>query len=74
MKAQVLFDETGKVIAMHHPTAEKGFGVAFRPTGKQRCEMLDIPKELRHLKPRALHDSVRVELRGGAAHLVSKAA
>jgi hypothetical protein len=80
MKVQVLFDEKGKIDAILHPPVEtkskesKGSRpvAVLRPRDKQRLATLDVPAELQSCSPRELHDSLRVELSGGAPRLVSK--
>jgi hypothetical protein len=76
MKTHILFDDEGRVGAMSHNHIKKsvaGEHGGFLPGPGQHTAFLDIPAELAHLKPRDLHDSVRVELKGGTPRLVAKA-
>jgi hypothetical protein len=71
MKAHVLFDNEGHVAAMSHrkePTGQWGF---LAGPG-QHTATLEIPAELAHLKPRDLHESLRVEHEHGSPRLVAK--
>jgi hypothetical protein len=81
MKAHILFDDEGRVGAMSHNHIKKhgyikksaaGEHGGFLPGPGQHTAFLDIPEELAHLKPRDLHDSVRVELKAGTPRLVAK--
>jgi hypothetical protein len=74
MKAQVLFDDTGNVGAVLHPAVDSNLPLqegnprgSFRLHPGQRSAMLEIPPELQHLKPRELHESIRVEVKEGLA-------
>jgi hypothetical protein len=77
MKAHVLFDNEGRVGVISHQrngkmgASEKHGG--FLPGAGQHAALLDIPAELAHLKPRELHESVRVEKKGGTPRLVARA-
>lgn len=75
MKAQILFDDEGHVGAMSHakPRTKSGSGRlgSFVPGPGQHTAVLDVPAELEHLKPRALHESVRVEVKEGTPRLVA---
>jgi len=79
MKAQVVFDKTGKVIGMYHlinkSTSKNEPVVSLKPQAGEHVATLDIPAELQHLSPGAIHAAVYVELRGGSEQprLVSKA-
>jgi hypothetical protein len=73
MKVVVLFDATGTVHALFHPSKEKDAPqFHFRPDAGHRVETLEVPVELRHLGPAALHRAVTVELGGGAPRLVAR--
>ena len=76
MKAHILFDDEGRVGAMSHSKhGKKGGAVGhggFLPGAGQHTALLDIPAELEHLKPRELHESVRVEVKEGTPRLVAK--
>jgi len=77
MKAHVLFDNEGNVGAMSHPhpkkkSASEGKG-GFLPGPGQNTALVDVPAELAHLKPRDLHESVRVDFKGSTPRLVAKA-
>lgn len=77
MKINILYDDAGKLLGMSHPRPGKKPGSTilgrFVPHTGAHTATVDVPAELRHLKPRALHDSVRVELRDGSPHLVAVA-
>jgi hypothetical protein len=79
MKAQVLFDETGVIHAIMHPSSDDKSDkqnrpiATLKPNDKQRSATLEIPREIEHLKPRELHDAVRVEFSGGTPRLVARA-
>jgi hypothetical protein len=69
MKAEVVIDDAGNVVAMLHPAVDSKEGMpfgSFRLHSGQRSAMLEIPPELQHLKPRELHKSIRVEVKEGA--------
>jgi hypothetical protein len=72
MKVHVLFSDAGEVGAIFHPKTQKG-GVEnrayFRPREGQHTAILDVPRELEGLKPRALHEAVQVETRDGSYRL-----
>ena len=73
MKVTALFDETGKVHALFHPSGKPDAPVLhFVPAHGQRVATLDIPVELEHLKPHQLHAAVRVEHRSGKPELVKR--
>lgn len=75
MKAHILFDDTGLVGAILHikeKASEKQIACGFSPGPGHHTAILDIPAELHHLKPRELHDSVRVELSDHSPRLVAK--
>ncbi len=75
MQLQVVYDETGKIIATLHLQAEQRSAAAPRPVLRARAgqhlAVLDVPAELRHLPPQALHQALRVEQHGGAPRLVA---
>jgi hypothetical protein len=75
MQVAIVFDDAGKLLGMSHPKPGKKPGSLilgrFLPHQGQHTATVEVPKELRHLKPRALHDAVRVEHRRGAPHLVA---
>jgi hypothetical protein len=73
MKVHVLFNDAGEVGAIFHPKAGKDHKFGFRPKEGQISGILDIPAELEHLAPRALHECVRVVTIGGEHRLVCKA-
>jgi hypothetical protein len=76
MKAQVLFDNAGKIIGMLHLLSEensrKGPVATLSPQAGQNLATLNIPAELHHLKPIELHASLRVDLSGGSPRLVHR--
>jgi hypothetical protein len=76
MKAHVLFDSDGRVgVISHQKHGKKGTAGeqgGFLPGVGQHAALLDIPADLAHLKPRDLHESVRVEHKAGAPRLVAK--
>jgi hypothetical protein len=76
VKAQVVFDATGKVVAMYHmpsvrPDAKHPI-VTLRPQAGQDLAILDIPDELCHLEPQELHASIYVDRRGDSPRLALK--
>jgi hypothetical protein len=72
MKRHVVFDEAGNVGVIVRESASGKQSVGFLLHEGQREATLDVPPELEHLKPRELHDSVRVDLKGGSPLLVAK--
>jgi|307.fasta_scaffold1524058_1 hypothetical protein len=73
MKIVALFDKSGNIHALFHPSSEPDAPkLYFRPRKGQRAETLEVPSELRHLKPGQLHAAVKVDLRGGVPHLVAR--
>jgi hypothetical protein len=75
MKVHVLFNDAGEVGAIFHPKTQKGgfeSRAGFRPGEGQHTAILDVPRELEALKPRALHEAVQVETRGGSYRLKVK--
>ena len=77
MKVHVLFNDAGEVGAIFHPKQGKDPEYTnkfeFLPKEAQDSGILDVPAELEHLAPRALHECVRVVTIGGAHRLVCKA-
>ena len=72
MKIMALFDESGKIQALFHPSQDPGAPrINFRTAAGHRAETLDVPAEFQHLKPAQLHAAVKVELHKGAPHLVA---
>jgi hypothetical protein len=76
MKVDVLFNDSGDVGAMSHPRpGNKGATTALgglRPGKGQYLATVEVPDNLSHLKPRELHDAVRVDNKGGSPRLVAK--
>ncbi|HEY4931251.1 MAG TPA: hypothetical protein VII23_06740 [Terriglobales bacterium] len=73
MKVITLFDETGKVYALFHPSSKPDAPeLQFAPANGQRVETLEVPVELEHLKPHQLHAAVCVEHRSGKPALVKR--
>jgi hypothetical protein len=76
MKTHILYDDKGTVGAMSHSKGGKKAGSGgpggFLPGPGQHTALLDIPAALEHLKPRELHESVCVEVKGGMPRLVAK--
>jgi hypothetical protein len=67
MKAEVVIDDAGNIVAMLHPAADSGEPLgALKPSSGQHSAILEIPHSLQHLRPLELHDAVRVEIKGGA--------
>jgi hypothetical protein len=74
MKAHVLFDDGGRIIAMMHLPEEQSQGrhsFGFVADAGERVATLEIPVELEVLNARELHVVSRVDLSGGAARLVA---
>jgi hypothetical protein len=74
MKVHILFDDSGHVGAISHP-GKNGASTALgklRPGKGQSMATVDVPDDLSHLKPRELHDAVRVDNKGGSPRLVAK--
>jgi hypothetical protein len=68
MKAEVVINEAGNVVAMAHPAVDSTDGMpfgSFRLHPGQRSAILEIPPELQHLKPHELHKSIRVDVKDG---------
>lgn len=73
MKVLALFDKSGKIHALFHPSTETDAPqLSFHPERGRRAEMLDVPAEFHHLKPGQLHAALRVELAGGRARLAAQ--
>lgn len=73
MKVLALFDKSGKIHALFHPSTEADAPqLSFHPERGRRAEMLDVPAEFHHLKPGQLHAALRVELAGGRARLAAQ--
>ncbi len=76
MKAQVLFDGTGRVISMMHMSAEQSDvtrpAVTFKPQQGQQVATFDIPADLRDLSPGRLQAALHVDLGKGSPRLVAK--
>ena len=71
MHVQVLFDSKGKVHALFHPSNEPDAPqLEFRPGRGQRVALLEVPAELKRLKPRELHSAVLVRLQKEGPKLV----
>jgi hypothetical protein len=70
MKVLALFDKSGKIHALFHPSKEADAPrLSFHPERGRRAEMLDVPTEFHHLKPGQLHAALRVDLAGGKPRL-----
>ena len=73
MHVQVLFDSKGKVHALFHPSREPGAPqLEFCPARGQRVALLEVPAELKALKPRELHSTVLVKLKKEGPQLVAR--
>ena len=73
MKVMALFDETGKVHALFHPSGKPDAPVLqFVPAPGQRVENLEVPVELQDLKPHQLHAVVYVDHSSGSPVLVKR--
>jgi hypothetical protein len=71
-KAHVLFDEEGSVGAILHPKESSAEESGFLPGPRQHTAILETPAELAHLKPRYLHDSVRIAHPRDVPRLIAK--
>jgi hypothetical protein len=72
MKVSVLFDDTGTIYSLFIPSGDpSGPQVAFRPGPGHRTELLEVPAQLRSLRPAALHRALRVDLAATGPRLVS---
>ena len=73
MKVLALFDKSGKIHALFHPSTEADAPqLRFHPQAGRRAEMLDVPAEFHHLNPGQLHAALRVELVGRTARLAAQ--
>ena len=73
MHVQVLFDATGKVHAVFHPSSEADAPrLALRPARGQRAAFPEVPGDLEGLTPRALHAAVAVKLQKQGPRLVKR--
>ena len=73
MKVLALFDKSGKIHALFHPSTEADAPhLSFHPERGRRAEMLDVPAEFHHLKPGQLHAALRVELARGKPRLAAQ--
>ena len=72
MKVTALFEENGKIIALFHQSAEPDAPkLSFAPA-EGRSGVLEVPPELRHLKPAQLHKAVHVDLSSGTPRLIAR--
>jgi hypothetical protein len=73
MKVLALFDKSGKIHALFHPSTEADAPqLSFHPGQGRRAQMLDVPAEFHHLKPGQLHAALRVDFAGGKARLAAQ--
>jgi hypothetical protein len=73
MKVLALFDKSGKIHALFHPSTEADAPqLSFHPERGRRAEMLDVPAEFHHLKAGQLHAALRVDLVGGKPRLAAQ--
>ena len=73
MKILALFDKGGKIQAILHPPTKRNAPVIrFQPQVGQRAAELEGPAELEKLKPKELHESVRVDMSSGSPRLVTR--
>ena len=73
MHVQVLFDAKGKIHALFHPVTEADAPrLEFHPVRGQRVALLEVPAELRELKPRELHAATSVQIRKEGPRLVRR--
>jgi hypothetical protein len=73
MKVLALFDETGKVHALFHPSDKPDAPMLqFAPAQGQRVETLEVPAELLSLRPEQIHVAVYVDLSSGKPVLVKR--
>jgi hypothetical protein len=76
VKVYVVYDDSGRIHAISHPIpgrngAPPALG-RFRPHVGQHIATLQVPPEVSGLRPRQLHDAVRIELHTGVPRLVAK--
>ena len=73
MKVLALFDETGKIHALYHPSDKPDAPVLqIVPAQGQRVETLEVPAELLTLKLEQIHVAVYVDLSSGKPVLVKR--
>jgi hypothetical protein len=73
MKVLALFDKSGRIHALFHPSTQADAPqLRFHPERGRRAEMLDVPAEFHHLNPGQLHAALRVELAGGKPRLAAQ--
>jgi hypothetical protein len=73
MKVLALFDDTGEVHAVFHPSDRPGTPVLqFVPAQGQRVETLEVPAELLSLKPEQILVAVYVDISSGKPVLVKR--
>ncbi len=74
MRARVLFDDGGRIIAMMHLPEEQSQGrhsIGFVAEAGERVATVEIPVELEVLNARELHVVSRVDLSGGEPRLIA---
>jgi hypothetical protein len=73
MKVLALFDDTGKVHALFHPSDKPDAPLLqFVPAKGQRVETFEVPAELLSLKLEQIHVAVYVDLSTGRPVLVRR--
>jgi hypothetical protein len=73
MKVLALFDKSGKIHALFHPSTEADAPqLSFHPEHGRRAEMLDVPAEFHHLNPGQLHAALRVDFAGRTPRLAAQ--
>lgn len=73
MKVLALFDKSGKIHALFHPSTEADAPqLSFHPGQGRRAQMLDVPVEFHHLNPGQLHAALRVDFVGGKPRLAAQ--
>lgn len=76
MKVTVLYDSEGKIIGMAHESAgasnQPGAKTTFVPRDGHLLREMEVPQQLRHLKPIELHDAVVVDTKRSPHELVTK--
>ncbi len=73
MKVLALFDETGRVHALFHPSDKPDAPLLqFAPAAGQRVETLEVPAELSSLKPEQIHAAAYVDLSSGKPVLLKR--
>lgn len=74
MKVLALFDETGKVHALFHPSGKPDApSLQFVPASGQRVETFEVPVELEQLKRHQLYAAVHVDHSSGKPAPVKRA-